>query len=579
LAAKEAGNALHKAENYTDAIAEYKKGVKLCKAAPDVEGNAAVLVACYKNIAFGYLKLTKWTDCIDWSTKALDKAPADTKALFRRAQAYWGRQAIIPNPKERIADTSKAFEDVAKVTKLDPKNKAAVQLAHKVMVELKGQQSAATSSAGISRDVLDRALTGKTAKETKDGSEAVAAFSQSATGAMELFRKGAATRLIPLLESTDPEVVVAVLHAYCNMSKHPMQALALFAALTNDSTKLTSLFNSRNVKIVRTSVMLLNMMIEACSDEAASTPQFQEALTKMLGYLIALLPHRSIIKEARDSTISAIVSNVDRTDVGKRFVDLGGVKALLIVASCARSPLHAADDESSPETGIDVSPEARMQVSVALQKIWEATLSNKPDPKMLKPKNKKREPYERMQAECVRHLVWSPDPNQNIQTCYMLTAIIQGVIELANEILDSEGVIEHIMKMCASSNLEAQCAAAEALSHAASDKKRSKSIMDNGFTILKGMYGKELPDPIRVRALCGLCKLGSHGANTSNMKSFADGAVINLAKKIRPFIIDDDKPEDCKKWASEGLAFLTLDADVKVRRLACVCGLRSVFGV
>ena len=53
------------------------------------------------------------------------------------------------------------------------------------------------------------------------------------------------------------------------------------------------------------------------------------------------------------------------------------------------------------------------------------------------------------------------------------------------------------------------------------------------------------------------------GGGTSNLKSLADGAVVNLAKKIRPFLIGEDKTLDCKKWASEGLAYLTLDADVK----------------
>jgi hypothetical protein len=67
----------------------------------------------------------------------------------------------------------------------------------------------------------------------------------------------------------------------------------------------------------------------------------------------------------------------------------------------------------------------------------------------------------------------------------------------------------------------------------------------------------------RVLPPTGLCKMGSHGGNTSNLKTFAEGAVINLAKKVRPFLIGDDKSVDIKKWAAEGLAFLTLDADVK----------------
>lgn len=109
-------------------------------------------------------------------------------------------------------------------------------------------------------------------------------------------------------------------------------------------------------------------------------------------------------------------------------------QALLIIASCAKSPLYNADDEpESEKKGIDVSPEARMQVSVALSKMWEETKSNKqaktgPIPAKYK---KKREVYERMQAECIRNINFTSDIATNVPVVYMLTAVIQGVIDLA----------------------------------------------------------------------------------------------------------------------------------------------------
>jgi hypothetical protein len=57
--------------------------------------------------------------------------------------------------------------------------------------------------------------------------------------------------------------------------------------------------------------------------------------------------------------------------------------------------------------------------------------------------------------------------------------------------------------------------------------------------------------------------MGSHGGGAANKKTFADGATVNLAKKIKPFLTGSDKTLDCRKWASEGLAYLSLDADVK----------------
>lgn len=82
----------------------------------------------------------------------------------------------------------------------------------------------------------------------------------------------------------------------------------------------------------------------------------------------------------------------------------GGIKSLLMAASCARSPLavareeeaklaatsggqEAATDARSPasdgdgageaKVGIDISAETRMQVSVALSHLWDATKQGK----------------------------------------------------------------------------------------------------------------------------------------------------------------------------------------------------------
>ena len=57
--------------------------------------------------------------------------------------------------------------------------------------------------------------------------------------------------------------------------------------------------------------------------------------------------------------------------------------------------------------------------------------------------------------------------------------------------------------------------------------------------------------------------MGSQGGGAINQRTLADGAVVNLAKKIRPFIIGDGMDLDCRNWGTEGLAYLSLDAGVK----------------
>lgn len=47
------------------------------------------------------------------------------------------------------------------------------------------------------------------------------------------------------------------------------------------------------------------------------------------------------------------------------------------------------------------------------------------------------------------------------------------------------------------------------------------------------------------------------------MRPFADGSTVKLAEACRRFLINPGKDRDLRRWAAEGLSFLTLDGDVK----------------
>lgn len=74
--------------------------------------------------------------------------------------------------------------------------------------------------------------------------------------------------------------------------------------------------------------------------------------------------------------------------------------------------------------------------------------------------------------------------------------------------------------------------ACEALIAAASKKDKCKSITTQGTDILKKLYQSK-EDSIKVRALVGLCKLGSVGGTDASMKPFGEGAALKLAEACR----------------------------------------------
>lgn len=119
-----------------------------------------------------------------------------------------------------------------------------------------------------------------------------------------------------------------------------------------------------------------------------------------------------------------------------------------------------------------------------------------------------------------------------------------------------------ILVMAGTDDLLQQKVACECIIAAASKKDKATSIINLGVNILKKLYQSK-DDSIRVRALVGLCKLSSSGGTDASIRPFADGASQKLAEACRRFLINPKKDKDMRKWAVEGLSYLTFDAEVK----------------
>lgn len=133
---------------------------------------------------------------------------------------------------------------------------------------------------------------------------------------------------------------------------------------------------------------------------------------------------------------------------------------------------------------------------------------------------------------------------------------------MGNSIIAKEGVMEMILVMAGTDDILQQKVACECIIAAASKKDKATSIVNQGVNILKKLYQSK-DDSIRVRALVGLCKIGSSGGNDATFRPFADGATKKLAEACRRFLINPKKQKDMRKWAVEGLSYLTFDAEVK----------------
>ncbi|XP_051979361.1 protein unc-45 homolog A-like isoform X2 [Xyrauchen texanus] len=142
-----------------------------------------------------------------------------------------------------------------------------------------------------------------------------------------------------------------------------------------------------------------------------------------------------------------------------------------------------------------------------------------------------------------------------------MSVLLQAPSDVGNRTLELSGIMEAVISLWASENTPHQQVAVAALIHAAGKAKRASFITANGVALLKDLYKKS--DRIRVRALVGLCKLGFAGGTDFSMKQFAKGSMLILAKQCRKWLCNEALPPTSNRSAIEGLAYLTLDADVK----------------
>ncbi|XP_032659350.1 peptidyl-prolyl cis-trans isomerase D isoform X4 [Chelonoidis abingdonii] len=115
---KNIGNTFFKSQNWAMASKKYTKGLRYVEASKAIaeESDTAKLnpaaLTCLLNIAACKLKVSDWQGTIESCCEALALDPANTKALYRRAQGWQG-----------IRDFDQALADLKKAQEITPEDK------------------------------------------------------------------------------------------------------------------------------------------------------------------------------------------------------------------------------------------------------------------------------------------------------------------------------------------------------------------------------------------------------------------------------------------------------------------------
>ncbi|XP_076249019.1 unc-45 myosin chaperone [Calliopsis andreniformis] len=535
---KEKGNEEFKKGNWSEALSCYTNALKLVK-----EDNSEKAIY-YKNRAAAYLKGEEYDKAIKDCDKALKICPNDPKALFRRCQAL-----------EALERFEEAYRDARYIIAADPGNKAIQPIAarlHEIVQERYRQNSRVSAKVAQMMDIAFETKGDNEKRETAMNNLLVLARERA--GSEIMFNEGVVSKIIKMIKLEKcEEIIVIGIRIIAELCKNNISRMEKIVKDIGIPWCL-EMINSKLTERVNAAQYFLQTILNTYSgmDNKPDTKpnkelceRFNKEIDTILSCLLYSVTNRTISGLARDAIIELIMRNIHYTALNwaERLVELRGLQRLMEVASEL--------EEYKYESSMDVTPSTRTVTSVCLARIYENMYYDAA-------KEKFRDAID----EFIKDKLLAPDIESKIRVVVAITTLLLGPLDVGNTIIAKEGILEMILVMAGTEDILQQKVACECIVAAASKKDKATAIINQGVNILKKLYQSK-DDSIRVRALVGLCKLGSSGGTDATIRPFADGATKKLAEACRRFLINPKKQKDMRKWAVEGLSYLTFDAEVK----------------
>ena len=245
----------------------------------------------------------------------------------------------------------------------------------------------------------------------------------------------------------------------------------------------------------------------------------KQTIETLLSCLLFSTTERTITGEARDAILELLIRNAHyRTlDWAEKLVDQKGLFRLMEVCSEL--------EEYKYESAMNITASSRTIASVCLARIYENMYYDAA-----------RQKFTEQINEYVKDKLLSPDLESKVRVTVAITQLLLGPLDCGNSIISREGIMEMIIMMATTDDLLQQKVACECLLAAASKKDKAKALLNHGVDVLKKLYASK-NEEIRVRALVGLCKLGSSGGLDASIRPFADGSTTKMADACRRFLI------------------------------------------
>uniref|UniRef100_A0A663MS96 Unc-45 myosin chaperone A n=1 Tax=Athene cunicularia TaxID=194338 RepID=A0A663MS96_ATHCN len=522
---RERGNALFQAGDHAAALAAYTEALSLCEAEPE----QAVL---HRNRAACYLKLEDYAKAETDASKAIEANGRDVKALFRRSQAL-----------QKLGRLDQAVSDLQRCVSLEPKNKAFQEALRALGSSMHERVSGDSKVEQMFQILLDPDE--KDEDKKQKAAQNLIVLAREEAGAEKIFQSDGVQLLTRLLDTAKADLMLAALRTLVGLcTGHRSRTAAVLAEL--EAPRLSAVLGVEHEQVSLAACNLLHMMFDSLKEglqkdfrgkEDAVVPDSSKDLKVLIKHLLELLVLEGASAHGRDNALNLLIKVVPR----KSSKETNNSLSLWVIDQGLKKVLEVGSTVCGAPGSLPVTENSRMSASVLLSKLYDDLKCDA-----------ERENFHRLCKDYVRSWFEGHELAGKLRAVQAVSCLLQGPSDAGNGVLELEGMMDSVLSLCASVCESHQLVAVEALIHAADKAKRASFITANGVSLLKEIYKHSERDSIRIRALVGLCKLGSAGGTDFSMKQFAEGSTMKLAKQCRKWLCNEAIDAGTRRWAVEG---------------------------
>ncbi|XP_007517005.1 protein unc-45 homolog B [Erinaceus europaeus] len=536
---KEEGNRHFQIQDYKAATKSYSQALKLTK-------DKALMATLYRNRAACGLKTESYAQAASDASRAVDINSSDIKALYRRCQAL-----------EHLGKLDQAFKDVQRCATLEPRNQnfqeTLRRLNTSIQEKLRVQFSTDSRVQKMFEILLDE---NSEADKLEKAANNLIVLGREEAGVEMIFQSNGVALLQQLMDTKKPELVLAAVRTLSGMcTGHRARATAILHAVRID--RICSLMAVENEEMSLAVCNLLQAIIDSLSGEDKREHRGKEEalvldtkkdLKQITSHLLDMLVSKKVSGQGRDQALNLLNKNVPRKDLAIH----DNSRTIYVVDNGLRKILKVVGQVPDLPSCLPLTDNTRMLASILINKLYDDLRC---DPE--------RDHFRKICEEYITGKFDPQDMDKNVSAIQTVSGILQGPFDLGNQLLGLKGVMEMMVALCGSEREVDQLVAVEALIHASTKLSRATFIITNGVSLLKNIYKTTKNEKIKIRTLVGLCKLGSAGGTDYGLRQFAEGSTEKLAKQCRKWLCNASIDTQTRKWAVEGMAYLSLDADVK----------------